>query len=65
MIDTRILEEAIKIINKYLRGQVPKTKKEINNAKEIKEYLNSMMYKKDWLYGFIQWDSKQDNRTKC
>lgn len=47
MIDTRILEEAIKIINKYLRGQVPKTKKEINNAKEIKEYLNSMMYKKD------------------
>ncbi len=47
MTNERVIEEAIKIINKYLRGQVPKTKKDINNAKEIKEYLNSMMYKKD------------------
>lgn len=46
MTDKRVIEESIKIINKYLKGQVPKTRVEITNAKEIKERLNSMMYEK-------------------
>lgn len=47
MTDKRVLEEAIKIINKYIKGQQPKSRLEIVNAKEIKEKLNSMMYKRD------------------
>lgn len=46
MTDKRIIEESIKIINKYLKGQIPKTRTELNNAKEIRDRLNSMMYEK-------------------
>ncbi len=47
MTDKRVLEEAIKIINKYIKGQLPKSRLDIVNAKEVKERLNSMMFKKD------------------
>ena len=39
------LEKSIKYLGKYLKGQIPKTRAEIQEVKTIREFLNGMVYK--------------------
>jgi len=45
MNDKLAIEKSIKYLGKLLKGQIPKTKPEIQEIKSLREYLNGMMYK--------------------
>lgn len=46
MNDKIIYEKVIKYLNYLLKGQILKTKKEIEEVKTIREYINSKIYQK-------------------
>lgn len=45
MSDKLALDKAIKFLGKYLKGQQPKTRTEMQEVKSVREILNGMMYK--------------------
>ena len=46
MNDKMVYEKVIKYLGYLLKGQTPKTSKEIEEVKSIREYINSKMYQK-------------------
>jgi hypothetical protein len=38
------LDKAIKMLTKYEKGKIPKTRTEIQEIRAVREHLNGMMY---------------------